>query len=211
MGFSAMWYLIPISLSPFIVLMGRELYIKYIRPSKYYKLTVFDATEEVIKFVKKREAIIIQDKKGFILFTNKDKSKGEFYTVSTDTEDLPSKRDNMGTVSFYYWRNNSNPIKFKDGNDYKYSAVKKGFAKKNTKREIIITDVNTPINVESNSPIEIDNDAELMYKVFKTKLFDSALLEDVSKPFSFSKQAILFIIVGLVAIFIFLGKQQGWF
>jgi len=200
MAFDIWYLLIPISLSPFFWIGGKEIYDRFIRPTRFYKLVVLDQTEETITYVKKRKAIIIQDKKGFCLFMNKAGDKGEFYTVSTNEKDLPSKRDELGTITYYYWRNNSNPMILKE--DVPVTIGQK--------KTIVLDSLNTPIEIKSNVQIEVDNDAELMFKVYNTKMFDASLMEDNKKPFSFSKQALLVIIIIIIIAVVFMAKSNGW-
>lgn len=163
------WTLIPLSLSPFGYIIWQNIYRRYIRPALFYKLVVLDQTEEYTFFFRKTKALIVQDKKGFVLFENK-KNVGELYLVSTEDETLPSKRDDTGTTTFYYWRNNCSPIRFKDGKKIEVTG------KLDDKK--IISGINIPIDVKVKDQIETDNDASVLFKVYHTNMLNNALMEE---------------------------------
>lgn len=83
----------------------------YIRPFLYYKLVVYDNDDEFTFHRKKKQAVIIENKKGYVLFKKKN-NEGEFYNIPLDRKNdgLMSKRDDFGTITYYYFRNNTNPI-----------------------------------------------------------------------------------------------------
>lgn len=83
----------------------------YIRPFLYYKLVIFDRDDEFIFFRKKKKAVVFNEHKGYYLFDKK--GNGEFYRIpitESDTSKNVSKRDDRGHVSYYYFRNNPNPL-----------------------------------------------------------------------------------------------------
>lgn len=139
-------------------------------PLKFYKLTIFDVNDEFVFYRKKKDAKIIEDKYGFMLFERVDKDdgkeRGEIYAVSTDEKNKPSKRDDYGVITFYYFRNNPNPL-----------------------------------NIVNKDKIEIDNDASFMYKIHKTNIFDSALLETKQFHWNWTVIIILVILVILIVVF----------
>lgn len=86
-------------------------YLHYIRPFLYYKINIFDVSDEYVFYIKKKKCETKKDLKVFTLFKNK-KGKGEVYSIpiKTDGKNVYSKRDNVGHVTYYYFRNNTNPI-----------------------------------------------------------------------------------------------------
>ena len=84
---------------------------RFIRPFLFYKIVIFDNDDEFTFFKKKKHAVVIKDIKGYRLF-----KENEFYGIpmlDDGTKSL-SKRDNNGTVTYYYYRNNPNPINIKN-------------------------------------------------------------------------------------------------
>lgn len=196
------WLIIPLSLSPFIHIAYREIYKRYIQPAKYYKLIVLDQTEEYTFFQKKKDCLIIQDKKGFILFEDNKKNTGELYLVSTEDETLPSKRDDFGTTTFYYWRNNADPIRVKDKGELRPVTVTGVKDKDNNINIDKIEKVNLPLEMKVKEQIETDNDASVLHKVFHTNMLNSSLMGDEKKP-SFNMNIILIVVVLLTLALIF--------
>lgn len=84
---------------------------RFIKPFLFYKLVIFDNDDEFTFFKKKKYAVVIKDIKGFKLF-----KEGEFYGIpmKDDGTKSLSKRDNNGTVTYYYYRNNPNPMNIKN-------------------------------------------------------------------------------------------------
>lgn len=84
----------------------------YIRPFLSYKIVVFDTDDEYVFIRRKKDLKITKDHKGFILFKTKSNPQGELYTIPLEQEKDKhlSKRDDLGMVTYYFWRNNGNPL-----------------------------------------------------------------------------------------------------
>lgn len=110
-----MWIAIGFMVLQFGVLFGRFVYTRYIRPFISYKLVVMD-TDDVYEFYKKKRHLqIVEDQKGFILFERKKKDGselGEFYSIPLEQEKDKhlSKRDDAGSVTYFFFRNQPEPI-----------------------------------------------------------------------------------------------------
>jgi hypothetical protein len=87
-------------------------YTNYIRPFLSYKIVIFDRDDEFVFFRKKKKSIIFGKNKGYLLFNKGSENNGEFYRIPINRVDDKSlsKRDDSGHVTYYYFRNNSNPI-----------------------------------------------------------------------------------------------------
>jgi hypothetical protein len=84
----------------------------YIRPFLSYKIVIFDTDDEYVFVRRKRDLTITKDRKGFVLFKSKANPQGELYTIPLEQEKDKhlSKRDDFGMVTYYFWRNNGNPL-----------------------------------------------------------------------------------------------------
>lgn len=110
-----MWIAIGFMVLQFGVLFGRFVYTRYIRPFLSYKLIVMD-TDDVYEFYKKKRHLeVVEDQKGFVLFERKKddgKELGEFYSIplAQEKDKHLSKRDDSGAVTYFFFRNQSEPI-----------------------------------------------------------------------------------------------------
>jgi len=162
-------------------------YTHYIRPFLYYKITIFDVDDEYLKYIKKRECINTKQGKIFTLFKTKD-DKGELYLIplKSDKKTVYSKRDNLGHVTYYYYRNICNPISL--------SNITKNINK-----------ANKPISLINIKEPQIYENASMLYDLLESKIFNSSLMAE-KKPVKIN-----YILIGIfvfVVILIVVFKDQ---
>jgi hypothetical protein len=114
------WMSIALMVGMMVYVVYRDVYRRFIRPFLCYKFVVFDIDDEYTFIERKKNAKVREGLKGFELFKRKNKEtgkeEGEFYTLPLEQgfggiDESFSKRDDLGMVTYYYYRNNNTPIR----------------------------------------------------------------------------------------------------
>jgi hypothetical protein len=109
-----LWFAIGMVALETVGLFGFIFWRNYVRPFSNIRIVVFDTDDEHNFFVHKRKLMTVDKVKGVILFRREDKPAGEFYSIplSQEKDQHLAKRDDIGHVTYYFFRNNPNPVMF---------------------------------------------------------------------------------------------------
>jgi len=103
----------------FIAIVGGGLYLyiylRFIRPSRYFRFLIYSGKELEQHFVKKKSGKLIDNMFAYTINTYKDPTSGqmtgETYNIPINDKDGIGVRNSHGLMTYTFWKNNSSPLK----------------------------------------------------------------------------------------------------